>query len=1696
MGSNSHPSSLEEARQFVEEIKRDEIKVIENDHSRTKDRIENYFRDVKRDLDDPALVIPELLQNAEDTEVSDRVEIEFTEEELRVRNIGRPMSYDEVNAICSIGDSTKRDPDHIGHFGRGFKSVFSITKKPRIKTGYFRFEFSFDRPTVPEPLENMDDNKIEGTEIILPIKENISEERLSQLKQRLEFVPEVLVNLENIREISVSTPESEELYRREEEGDATLRILCNGDTLHRLKRFETSHQLPEKYLGQLIDHRDIELEDAGDVEAKVSISFPVSEDGYPDTEDKTGRLYNFLPTEVEVDLPFDVQADFLLGSDRKKLHKPEGKYNQWLYSKVADTLQETLEHYRNESQNPNAYFEILPIEESRLTKSATPAPEREIRERTRSMVPEQECIPDINENYRAPNEVVNINNRLRAALPQEELQDILQDRIYYPNDDIEESTLETLEEVGMMKEVSVEDIAEGSTSEILSGKNKEYLLLFSAGLTELWEKCNGTDFYSGLSSSKERLPRGCRGLPIIPLKNGRVAAFDDIDGRLFVPDESMMLDDWPSIREKLVLIDLEDPEGVDIDDFPGDFDEDSTKDIIRDARSFFVHGLDVDVLSETTILAEVIQPAFNDEVDDDDADEMLVYLFSKQSLWEEAGERDVIRLMSRSTDTGEQTPDYMKPSDLYMTEEYGLKYDPEAVLSGLDSVNFIHSRYMEVLESQSENRGFIADTDKIREFLSELGVRDIPRISGYEQNRDKSRVKETVEENLEETAIGDIEIPDGVKIHTGSTYDTWLKSYKYAVEDVEPGGALSELLEEAEDRFADDLDRYTEFAKLLDLHWDKYGNCMWKRLCYTVHEGGSYTAGEKEVKSLTTFGQMLRNSSWYPTKADVLAPPSTLFIENAYTKGREEREYIGYEPDSDFLDDLGVKERLDVENVVDRLSRAEKLWGNEDPSDIYRRLKGTLNRIQQELEENNLADESLDDLRDTAFIYLEGEDPEFRSIDEVVWRGDKRLGNYAMGVKDEYGEYQELFEELGIRERVDIEISLDYIHELDPDEDREDIYSTWRWVVQLLSREFKELGADELEEVEAINRLRSEKIVPVVGEDLNRLSDIEYYCSDPEILDNMSDGSLMASTVEMISVENPDESLRSDLWESIGLKNLADVVNRLERYDENTPEHDSMKNKRDLKNLLNIAYSYLDKKDRVESAKRLISLSEYSVHKTKNLQAYYELEGSEITEHFSVDAVINDEDGRVLYEESEPPQYSISKRIPYKFGGGEVETGGMRKMMTGCVGKPQEMLEKYLEDNGFDYRDITEEEIRAEYMQEDEPEGAEKREESKQNHDSEIKDSDEESEEDQESVNNTKGGGPDTTPDQHSESEPEGASEEGAEDEGETNIAEEQPEGKTVEPEYAEADEAYGESESNKRENVGDTDVGTDVGDDKSHKAGRKSGQGNLRGDGIENTPSEVDLVSKRSEKKNGTILTERGSDKSEAKEDESKGGGNSGSRSANRRRNRSRGSDIDRQDVGRWGEKALLQKLIESAKEVIEQSIPEGIVDLDRRLEANSEEESHELNNEESGGKGGFYFDPADARVPGVEIIGGGEGNGSIRILDIHNESLGADLALIDASLDTAERTLTEDGYINLSRERGINWIEVKTSLADSKSFTLTRNEYERAIKETENYHIVRICEATKESAHIDRILSNISRLESENDIEVEETRLKVSYK
>ncbi|MEM7609376.1 MAG: hypothetical protein AAF411_28865, partial [Myxococcota bacterium] len=220
----------------------------------------------------------ELLQNADDAGAR-HWSIEAGDGEVSVRHDGRPFSLLDVVGITSIGLSTKR-ARQIGQFGVGFKSVYSVTERPRVHSGALHFEIA--QVSVPRRIGAIDTAR--ETRLTLPLKPSVSAEHI--LQSAAAIPPETLMTLPNVRSVRVQRAAAWTAHP--EEGRCNLVSDAPGEG-------------PRSYATGLCD----------EALAAVRLDGGLQPSG--------GRVFAFLPTRERSGLRFLLHAPFGLTVDRERI---------------------------------------------------------------------------------------------------------------------------------------------------------------------------------------------------------------------------------------------------------------------------------------------------------------------------------------------------------------------------------------------------------------------------------------------------------------------------------------------------------------------------------------------------------------------------------------------------------------------------------------------------------------------------------------------------------------------------------------------------------------------------------------------------------------------------------------------------------------------------------------------------------------------------------------------------------------------------------------------------------------------------------------------------------------------------------------------------------------------------------------------------------------------------------------------------------------------------------------------------------------------------------------------------------------------------------------------------------------------------------------------------------------------------------
>lgn len=212
----------------LEELRRKRLNFVKaSEENGFLEKIRSLLSDL---YPDNAHFIYELLQNAEDAKATN-VRFVLERDSVRFEHDGcRLFSFEDVEAITSLGDSHKRDdPTSIGKFGVGFKAVFAYSSTPEIKSGsyHFRIRDLVVPDTADLPSDGLDEKE---TRFYFPFDdkpEKSKKKACAEIERTLRALDDgTLLFLRNIRKIEYTLPDSSHGFlERNETGENRIGIL-------------------------------------------------------------------------------------------------------------------------------------------------------------------------------------------------------------------------------------------------------------------------------------------------------------------------------------------------------------------------------------------------------------------------------------------------------------------------------------------------------------------------------------------------------------------------------------------------------------------------------------------------------------------------------------------------------------------------------------------------------------------------------------------------------------------------------------------------------------------------------------------------------------------------------------------------------------------------------------------------------------------------------------------------------------------------------------------------------------------------------------------------------------------------------------------------------------------------------------------------------------------------------------------------------------------------------------------------------------------------------------------------------------------------------------------------------------------------------------------------------------------------------
>lgn len=316
---------------------------------------------------DDAHLLFELLQNAEDTGATaacfklDTTKLSFTHD-------GRPFSKKDVLGIIRYG-SDGEDPDKIGRFGIGFKSVYAYSETPRIYSDTVAFKI-VDR-IVPRTIDRPARHSTGETLIELPLDGQMKpiEDVRGEIRQGLQEMSAMsILHLRNIRSIDWRTDDGRSgSIRRAELDERVVRIdaMRRGGTERRffLRFREPYAERPSMHLDVAFELDEKEQEQDALVESDEALS-----DRFRIGPAEPGSVAVFFPAVKETSkLRFHLHAPFITPTDRASVK--EHADNDVLFGRLAKLVARSLPTIRDMGLLDREFLGVLPNSRDRLPEA-------------------------------------------------------------------------------------------------------------------------------------------------------------------------------------------------------------------------------------------------------------------------------------------------------------------------------------------------------------------------------------------------------------------------------------------------------------------------------------------------------------------------------------------------------------------------------------------------------------------------------------------------------------------------------------------------------------------------------------------------------------------------------------------------------------------------------------------------------------------------------------------------------------------------------------------------------------------------------------------------------------------------------------------------------------------------------------------------------------------------------------------------------------------------------------------------------------------------------------------------------------------------------------------------------------------------------------------------------------------------------
>lgn len=867
-----------EAKQHIDSLNDEKLRKLKDNEFRS------MVETLKNQLSDPAHLIPELLQNAEDAGAT-HVRIQLDEKKMLFQHNGARFEAKHVDAICGMCQSTKRGSlNYIGTFGIGFKSTLAVSNNPEIHSGSYSFRFNEETIIAPEWIDPEDAYSKWNVTTVLPLKDGRSHALVfKQLEGFEENNAKPMIFLNKLKKISIHRDDTDIFFEKSDIEIADLKelgrpfefveIKKSGNSGKRFCVYTLTKGIPPDLLEHVRKKRNLKLAKGDNYETNVKIAFEIRSDGhiFPSTD---GLLSAFLPTKIRTFLAFDVNAGFLLSTNREGLESVEEEYNCWLIERAVEALKAIIELYKERAPRefwPDIY-QLLPMQ----TVAREEWIERELCTPIKDAFREGTffLVSDKNNPWRQLHEVIEAPIGIRALFPAFSEIDHELDRSKrraYLSEAIDAELREALvKEFGLTKVFESFLLDALAMRDVLTGKEPTWLFSLFALLGEKYSS------YQWWVPEKKQFFDRARECYLIPCEDGSIAKLSDCP---LVYRSTSGLPDF--MRGKVLELrqDLYKALGQDVKG------EESQE------RQQCARGFVWELIKEATpenLYNDIIRQEF-EWAGDGDLDEQACECLDNYVLF--LKDNNVSKSDVKLRVKGKR--EYKKAETLYLANSYLVDsngsplYDIERLLSGCADALFVSPHYLNLETGSKDNERAIG----WKEFLMNCNVRSLPR---FEQNIifDAKNRDEFVRKFLKQYNQPPPQLEGSGKPYCGNDSE-YRKRFgynkvAYMLMDRNFENNFMKIMKEKLEM--QDKDFFVEFLKMLDCKWESIKEHLHHFYFYASAVGGKQYVKEKALGVPSSMSTWLQEMKWLPARklpdgGMELKPPSEVYLFTPETEG-------------------------------------------------------------------------------------------------------------------------------------------------------------------------------------------------------------------------------------------------------------------------------------------------------------------------------------------------------------------------------------------------------------------------------------------------------------------------------------------------------------------------------------------------------------------------------------------------------------------------------------------------------------------------------------------------------------------------------------------------------------------------------------------------------------------------------------------